>query len=547
MGKKPRTKATVQIQPEYAIPTESPVQNKKKHKNAPDRPQPEWMFPPDEDNPVLNPKPKPEAQRKHEEAARDQAIKFLQYKSVTAPDKAPPPDILLTLVGAFLTAYGFNSTSRIYSTQLQSRKKLDAWKIQLNAKLPEGFPNLVKIYEEWYKTYKKRTRMEERSSGSGSDVSSGARETKVSKKARKQAKAGARAKGEAVAKVIAKDETSSSGGTDSSDDESESDVEMENAALATGSIKKNRQASKSKPPSQSTSSSSSDSDADDEEEPDDMQLPTPATLQDPIANGAGKSLKRKASSSGTSSSNSSSDSAELSANEATAPTLTKARNKADTKSATIISEYPASGAFPTSFADPSSSSDTSSSNSESAVEAPKAATTIKMATPDSSSSFETSSSESDSEVDFSKPPERTPTIRNTKSSLKPTSSDSSATLQAPSTANTNLSSTSATTSSSDSANAPTAKRKRSLSPKMPAFKQQKSQNTPFQRVPKDTPVDPKFASNAYRSYDYAERAHQDLSVTKGKGFTKEKNKKKRGSYRGGAIDVTGGKGIKFED
>ena len=56
-----------------------------------------------------------------------------------------------------------------------------------------------------------------------------------------------------------------------------------------------------------------------------------------------------------------------------------------------------------------------------------------------------------------------------------------------------------------------------------------------------------MASNAYRSYDYADRAHQDLSVTKGKGFTKEKNKKKRGSYRGGAIDVSGGKGVKFED
>jgi len=92
------------------------------------------------------------------------------------------------------------------------------------------------------------------------------------------------------------------------------------------------------------------------------------------------------------------------------------------------------------------------------------------------------------------------------------------------------------------------KRKRSESP-TPASsqKQRKKQNAPFQRVPKDTPVDAKMASNAYRSYDYAERAHQDLSVTKGKGFTKEKNKKKRGSYKGGAIDVNGGKGIKFED
>ena len=71
----------------------------------------------------------------------------------------------------------------------------------------------------------------------------------------------------------------------------------------------------------------------------------------------------------------------------------------------------------------------------------------------------------------------------------------------------------------------------------------KQQVTPFQRVPKDTKVDPKLASNAYVSNDYADRAHKDLSVTRGKEFTKEKNKKKRGSYRGGTIDVEGRKGI----
>jgi hypothetical protein len=69
----------------------------------------------------------------------------------------------------------------------------------------------------------------------------------------------------------------------------------------------------------------------------------------------------------------------------------------------------------------------------------------------------------------------------------------------------------------------------------------------FQRIKADTKVDPKLASNAYVSYDYADRAHADLIVTKGKGFTKEKNKKKKGSYRGGLIDTAGGKGIKFED
>ncbi|KAK6429318.1 jun-like transcription factor, partial [Oleoguttula sp. CCFEE 5521] len=79
-----------------------------------------------------------------------------------------------------------------------------------------------------------------------------------------------------------------------------------------------------------------------------------------------------------------------------------------------------------------------------------------------------------------------------------------------------------------------------------AAKIKKESNTPFSRIPANQAVDPKFASNQYVPYDYAEKAHQDLIVTRGKGFTKEKNKKKRGSYRGGAIDFAP-KGIKFED
>lgn len=38
--------------------------------------------------------------------------------------------------------------------------------------------------------------------------------------------------------------------------------------------------------------------------------------------------------------------------------------------------------------------------------------------------------------------------------------------------------------------------------------------------------------------DYGARASQDLIVTRGAGFRKEKNKKKRGSYRGGDITVS---------
>jgi hypothetical protein len=60
-------------------------------------------------------------------------------------------------------------------------------------------------------------------------------------------------------------------------------------------------------------------------------------------------------------------------------------------------------------------------------------------------------------------------------------------------------------------------------------KKLQKEQVPFSRIPTDTKIDPKFSSNRYVSYDYADRAYNDLSVTKGKGFTKEKNKKKRGT------------------
>jgi hypothetical protein len=43
------------------------------------------------------------------------------------------------------------------------------------------------------------------------------------------------------------------------------------------------------------------------------------------------------------------------------------------------------------------------------------------------------------------------------------------------------------------------------------------------------------------------RANADLIKVKGKGFTREKNKKKRGAYRGGAIETHASYSIKFDD
>ncbi|RPB17281.1 hypothetical protein P167DRAFT_479498, partial [Morchella conica CCBAS932] len=68
---------------------------------------------------------------------------------------------------------------------------------------------------------------------------------------------------------------------------------------------------------------------------------------------------------------------------------------------------------------------------------------------------------------------------------------------------------------------------------------------PFQRVDptKVVYVNERLKDNTFESLGFSEnhytmKAHRDLIVTKGKGFTKEKNKKKRGSYKGGAIDFT---------
>lgn len=45
-------------------------------------------------------------------------------------------------------------------------------------------------------------------------------------------------------------------------------------------------------------------------------------------------------------------------------------------------------------------------------------------------------------------------------------------------------------------------------------------------------------SQGTRADDYGAQANRDLIVTRGDGFRKEKNKKKRGSYRGGEITVS---------
>ncbi|KAH9066479.1 SRP40, C-terminal domain-containing protein [Lactarius vividus] len=79
---------------------------------------------------------------------------------------------------------------------------------------------------------------------------------------------------------------------------------------------------------------------------------------------------------------------------------------------------------------------------------------------------------------------------------------------------------------------------------------------PFQRVKAEAVKfhDERLKDNTFESrvrpisylYDYGTQASRDLIVTRGDGFRKEKNKKKRGSYRGGQITLQS-HSFKFED
>lgn len=79
----------------------------------------------------------------------------------------------------------------------------------------------------------------------------------------------------------------------------------------------------------------------------------------------------------------------------------------------------------------------------------------------------------------------------------------------------------------------------------------KSSNVPFRRIKEDeVNVDPRLADNSFDAKmgangDWGQKANDVLRFTKGKSFRHEKTKKKRGSYRGGAIS-TSVNSIKFD-
>jgi hypothetical protein len=482
---------------------------------------PEWLFPTGENSLAATSKvgvAQPAANRE-KKLAND----LLKRRAAGEPPKSNPPNELVELVEAFLLENEFKSTSQSLQNERKNRGEATGTVAHT--------PSLSTIYKEWIEL-----KAGAKSLGNSSII--------VNKSNGKQKRA-PRKEGNKKQEVQAQENETRSSDSDTSSDE-DSDVEM-NDAPPVKTLATKRTSSTS-----SSASSSSDSDADDEDE-------APAVKEASPKPKGNSSLKRKAISS-PSSTTSDSDSDSDSSSESDAPRTKKLKTRAPSYSSDDSSSSSTSSSDSSSDSEseeedskakdaPATSSDSNSSSSDSddgsGSSTNSAAQNVPLPESESSSSDSNSESESDSNGEAVG-----------KKNLKIVSSDTSATL---SDASKKMSPDPSSDSSSESESEVRPKKvvkatietaARALSPPLPPNpfpKGYKKTNQPFSRIPQDTKVDERLASNAYVPYDYAQKAHEDLIVTKGKGFTKEKNKKKRGSYRGGYIDVEGKKGIKFDD
>ncbi|KAJ5545820.1 hypothetical protein N7494_003405 [Penicillium frequentans] len=305
-------------------------------------------------------------------------------------------------------------------------------------------------------------------------------------------------------------DSSADSGSGSESDSSDSDVEMEDAPKAVKD-------QKARSPSPS-SSSSSESDADDEDE--DEAAPTPAPAAKKSAG-----VKRKAESSDESSSDSSSDSG----SESDAPKAKKAKTtKKDESSSESESDSSASSSDSSSDSSDSSDSDSGSDSDSSESESEKE----PVKKEDAKALKQAKKTPSPSLLTRAHPvPHRTIALMTKRPEVSPATVAAS---PGPSAID-NKAFDNVRDSSSSASPVPgngSAKKHTGARPTPLAA---------LSALPFDGP------KNEYIAYAYADRAYADLSVTRGKGFTKEKNKKKRGSYRGGPIDIAGGKSFKFDD
>src|SRR2546423_819214 len=388
-------------------------------------------------------------------------LRDLDCHAVVVADRPAPPPQLLTLVGIFLSEFGFNSTSRLFMNERKARQELNGWEDAIGKKIEKSIPPLEIIYRDWYREWKIKQKDETSTSESSGETSS---------------------ESDSGIELETMQMTGSSSDDDSeasSDGQDDADVQMKEAPKGKkGKSKANRV------PTPSSLSTTSESDADDEDE----KVKRLSTLTKRPANNAKQAI--------------------------TKPTVGAMINSLKRKAASISAD--------------TSESSSAASSAGSAYDSDSAAPALPTMT-------ELHSKPTAPPALVQAPSASSATING--ASKKPSASISSASEPS-----------SAPSSDSPESNSETAPKSSSKKPAAQKAnkKHEGAKQTPLAALSANATED-SFISNKYQNYDYAERAYKDLSVTRGKGFTKEKNKKKRGSYRGGAIDTSGGKSFKFED
>merc|ERR1712013_914536 len=191
-----------------------------------------------------------------------------------------------------------------------------------------------------------------------------------------------------------------------------------------------------------------------------------------------------------------------------------------------------------------SSSDSDSSEEE---EKPKVKATPKVtAKPGQKRKAESSSDDSDTESDSDAKPATGPVSKKGKFVTSTPAPVKVVSAPAPSPDDSSAESTDPVNAPPEASDSGIEEDKKNAAEK---FAPKRKSNTPFRRVvTEEIEVDPRLADNsANSSFDtWGAKATQDLIVTKGKSFRHEKTKKKRGSYKGGPINM-GVASFKFED
>ncbi|KAK3053137.1 jun-like transcription factor [Extremus antarcticus] len=394
---------------------------------------------------------------------------------------APPQDVVLGQIAGFLGDLGFTESRDAVIRQAKDQGVV-VGEVSTATNLPEeGLLKRWKPESASNASVKKEDSSSEGDSSSDEEAAEGG--ALVDGKAEKKSEPAASTKPGLKRK---RSETPSSSDDSSSSSESEADNDAMNVDTPTAS--------------DSSTGSSSDSSEDER----------PVTKKTKISHVTKKSVSSKSSSSGSSSSGSSSSSTSESSSDSgsgskKSKSSVKSKKSANSKSSSSGSSSSSSSASSSSESD-SGSSSSSSSDSE-PEPAPRSPSPVKAV-----------------KKEKKKPKQKMiKKIEVLKTDSKRDSvSSSSATLGAEDPA----------IKHEDTLLVPTADPNDDTLQQIPATKENvkklKKDMIPFSRIPADQKVDPRFSSNNYVSYDYADRAYQDLSVTKGKGFTKEKNKKKRG-------------------